>query len=235
MTKKTAQKSLPVLTRPDRARCPSTQRTSGRTRASLSTSRCAKGVVEVSERAPELRGRPASAARYGKSCPVCAGRRARGVADAGPEAKRARRRRAAAPLLRRRRPARPLFDVGAPPSVVHTLSAQSGGFVVRDALCADGALRVPAGGFRRRSPRPRATRRHVLVVDRSGSMYGDMTGLQSTLIKLLAVEELRRPTCSSPSSPTRRLATSRSTSATCAPTGSACARSDEINRCARRA
>jgi pilus retraction protein PilT len=41
--------------------------------------------------------------------------------------------------------------------------------------------------------RPHTTRRHVLVVDRSGSMYGDMTGLQSTLIKLLAVEELRRP------------------------------------------
>jgi hypothetical protein len=201
MTKKTAQKSLPVLTRPiaplpvhlkdEWADPRQPEYVAMREKASW---KCPKGHPNYEE-TRERR------ARYGKGCPVCAGKASPAASQTPvPKAKRAPKATASAPpaapaAATPAAPAAPAAPTSAPllPSF-RTLSAQSGGFVVRDALLAPMALYAfQLVKFPPAQSRPRATRRHVLVVDRSGSMYGDMTGLQSTLIKLLAVEELRRP------------------------------------------
>lgn len=201
MTKKTAQKSLPVLTRPiaplpvhlkdEWADPRQPEYVAMREKASW---KCPNGHPNYEE-TRERR------ARYGKGCPVCAGKASPAALQTpAPKAKRAPKATASAPpaapaAATPAAPAAPAAPTSAPllPSF-RTLSAQSGGFVVRDALLAPMALYAfQLVKFPPAQSRPRATRRHVLVVDRSGSMYGDMTGLQSTLIKLLAVEELRRP------------------------------------------
>lgn len=202
MTKKTAQKSLPVLTRPiaplpdnlkgEWADPRQPEYVAMREKASW---KCPNGHPNYEE-TRERR------ARYGKGCPVCAGKASPAALQMpAPKAKRASKAPATgpAPVAAPAPSARPAPSTPPAPSALlppsfRALSARDGGFVVRDALLAPmGLFAFQLVKFPPAQSRPRATRRHVLVVDRSGSMYGDMTGLQSTLIKLLAVEELRRP------------------------------------------
>lgn len=189
MSKKNAQKSLPVLTRPiaslpvhlkdEWADPRQPEYVAMREKA---TWKCPKGHPNYEE-TRERR------TRYNKGCPVCTAKPIAAPAPAPtPKAKRAPKGNAAPA------PTSPNSVPTTLPPTYRALSAQSGGFVVRDALLVPmGLYAFQMVKFPPAQNRPRAARRHVLVVDRSGSMYGDMTGLQSTLIKLLGVEELRRP------------------------------------------